>query len=121
MLDFELESKRYDVESREKWREWCSKMPSLQFDPDWDVKIIPPYGGAMARFAIYRGDEYCCDVYFDVYSRLGWEMDDANEPVPYFELYPWEGDCKRYYINEVDELMRDIKTIMTERSLPWKN
>lgn len=109
---FELEQKRYEVEAAEKWREWADKIPALHFEPEWNVHIIPPYGGAFARFYIKNGNKYA-DVYFDVLSRMGWMYDtDAGSPIPYFELYPWEGDCKRYYMDEVKELENDIRKIL---------
>lgn len=110
---FELEARRYDIEHDENWRAWIEKMPDLSFDASWKVRIIPPYGGALARFIVSKGDKMC-DVYFDVYSRLGWMVNGNGEPIPYFELYPWEGDCKRYYINETAEMMRDIRTVLEE-------
>ena len=111
--NFTLEDKRCEVEAREGWREWCNKMPKLHFDPAWSVRILPPYGGAMARFDIEYNGNYV-DVYFDVYSRLGWMVNDDG-PIPYFELYPWEGDCKRYYMDEVDEMMDDIRTVLCNK------
>lgn len=110
MIDLDLEHKRFDIEEQEKWKYWCYKMPALRFDPSWDVYIIPPYAGAMARFLVRKGERFA-DVYFDAYSRLGWMM-AGSEPIPYFELYPWENDVKRYRLDEVDELMNDIRLVL---------
>ena len=87
--------------------QWVSKIPALHFDRDWNVRIIPPFGGALARFQVRKGDNFA-SVYFDAYDRLGLEGH------PYFELYPWENDVKRYSINEVDELIKDIRYLMNE-------
>ena len=106
-----LENERAAIESKEHWKEWINKMPAFHFEPDWDVYVIPPFGGAMARFKIKKGSRWV-SVYFDVFSRLGYMVDHENKPLPYFELYPWGNDIKRYYIDEVDELMQDIHTVL---------
>lgn len=100
-----LEMKRYAIESQEKWREICNKIPSLNFKKEWNVKIIPPFGGALTRFWIgYKNNHV--SVYLDWYGRLGC-VDE-----PYWELCPWEDDVKRYYLTETEELMKDIETVL---------
>lgn len=112
MDGYELELKRFEIESYEKWRDWCTKMPKLHFKEEWEVKIIPPFGGAFARFTIdYKGNHI--SVYCDVLSRLGYMVDDNGEPIPYFEIYPNEnGDCSRYYFDEVDAMMHEIDRLL---------
>ena len=77
---------------------------------EWDVKIIPPFGGAVIRFYInYNGKHV--SVYFDGYSELGYMVDENDEPVPYFEYYDGE-ECYRYYIDESEQMMADIKKFL---------
>ena len=111
-INFDLEDRRRQVEVEEKWRELINKIPGLHFDPEWEVKIIPPFGGAMARFWIdYNGNHV--SVYLDTMSRLGWMYDEKNDvPIPYWELYPARrshGDVCRYYIGEENQMMNDIR------------
>ena len=102
--------KRLLIESKEKWREWCNKIPALKFDSDWDVKIIPPFGGALARFTVRKGDKHV-SVYFDAYSALGAMYDEAGDPIPYYEVFNGE-DTPRYYLNEADEMMEYIRSVL---------
>ena len=37
--------------------------------------------------------------------------DDEGNPIPYFEYYDGE-DCHRYYIDESEEMMNDIKNFL---------
>lgn len=119
-MNYELEMKRYEVEGAENWRDWMRKIPPLKFKEEWNVKIIPPFGGAMARFCIDYNGRYV-SVYLDVMSRLGWMVDDNDEPIPYWELYAPDAadkdekfdDVNRYYLNETDELMKDIEIALS--------
>ena len=113
MHDFDVWHKRLEIETEEKWKDWLDKIPPIRFDPDWDVKIIPPFAGALTRFWVDHGDKHV-SVYFDTWSRLGWMYDSENEkPIPYFELYPYiDGDTKRYTLDEVNELMYDMRLIL---------
>ena len=106
MDDMELELTRSKVESLEKWRDAIPQIPALHFKEEWEVKIIPPFGGAFARFTIdYNGNHI--SVYYDALSRLGYM------PQPYFEIYPNDnGDCSRYYANETGEMMEDIDRLL---------
>lgn len=81
------------------YREWMTKLPVFHFDKEWDVRIIPPFGGAIIRFTIeYKGQHV--SVYFDAYSNLGfmYEDNDGKNPIPYFEYYDGD-DIHRYLLN----------------------
>lgn len=111
-LTFEQERRRSAVEGQENWRDWLDTMPALHFDRDWDVRIIPPFHGALARFWIdYQGKHV--SVYFDAYNRLGFRVDENGAPKPYFEMYDkTTGDTERYNMDEVDAMMDDIRRIL---------
>jgi hypothetical protein len=100
--------KRFEVESLEKWKDIIDEVPSLRFKSEWDVKIIPPFSGAVARFFILKDGKQVCSVYLDWHDRL------ASVGQPYYELYPFEDDAKRYLLNEIDELMSDIDKLFSE-------
>ena len=104
---------RSNVEHVEEWREWCNKIPALQFDSDWDVKIIPPFGGAMARFTVKKADkaDKHVSVYLDVFSELGIMHDETGNPIPYYEVYDGE-NTPRFYLNETDEMMNYIREVL---------
>lgn len=108
MQDFELEITRYKTENQEKWREIIKEIPTLNFKKEWNVRIIPPFGGAMARFLIEHNNK-SISVYLDWYSRLG-VMDQ-----PYYEIYDGV-DTMRYYLNETDKMMDDIDKIFSDES-----
>lgn len=97
-------------ESLQECRKWAAIIPSLHFEKEWDVKIIPPFAGALIRFTIdYNGKHV--SVYLDGYSELGWMYNDNDEPIPYFEYYDGE-ECYRYYMNESEKMMEDIKNFL---------
>lgn len=85
-----------------EYRKWCDKIPYIKFDPGWEVKVIPPFGGAVVRFLVnYKGNQV--SVYLDCYEMLGCMGQ------PYWEMYPYEEDVKRFYLNETDELINCIR------------
>jgi hypothetical protein len=96
---------RYNVEASECWREWCEKVPFIRFPAEWDVKVIPPFAGAIARFIVRLPDGETRSVYLDVYNRLGFY---SNPPEPYWEVYPYQGDVGRCDMADVAELIRMI-------------
>lgn len=114
MNNWKLEEERFEIERKEEWRNWCGKMPKLHFKEEWEVKIIPAFGGAFTRFTIdYNGKHI--SVYCDVLSRLGYMFDEADSPIPYFEIYPNEdGDCNRYLFDETEQMMKDIERLLNE-------
>jgi hypothetical protein len=100
--------RRSEVEHGEKWSEINKSIPSFNFDKEWDIKIIPPFGGAVARFLVFKGDNRICSVYLDWFGRLGAVYE------PYYELYPYENDVKRYLLDDTDELISDIRDLYNE-------
>lgn len=116
MIGYENEIVRYKVESDEKWREWSRKMPALHFKPEWDVVIIPPFGGALVRFRIDYNGKYV-SVYFDAYSKLGYMYDEEDRPIPYWEIYPnSDGSVSRFYMDEIDDMMEEIEEILSNKN-----
>lgn len=102
----------YKVAMLEKWREWGTKIPRLKFDADWEVAIIPPFGGALARFVVYKNGKYV-SVYFDAYSRLGSMYDENDEPIPYWECYPTsDGEAERFLLGEEEQLMKEMRKVL---------
>lgn len=85
---------------------WVKELPYLHFKQEWNVKIIPPFAGAIIRFYVDYNNKHV-SVYFDAYDRLG------LVGKPYFELYNGE-ECYRYYINETEKMMKDIEKYLEE-------
>ena len=56
-------------------------IPAIRFKPEWDVRIIPPFGGAMMRFTVDHGGKHI-SVYCDFFDALG------LFGAPYWEMYP---------------------------------
>jgi hypothetical protein len=84
-------------------REWCNKIPYLPFKANWLVKVIPPFGFAVARFLVSEDGKNSVSIYLDCYDNLGYMGE------PYWELYPYEnGDTFRCKLNEVNELIEAI-------------
>jgi hypothetical protein len=97
------------VEGQYEWRKWMKEIPAINFPSEWNVKIIPPFGGAIARFHVSVG-EASVSVYLDCYDELG------IVGMPYWELYPdHEGDNYRCDMYETDELIKEIQKSLNEQ------
>ena len=85
-------------------REWVKKIPHIKFPADWEVQIIPPFSGSIARFRV--NDKV--SVYLDGYDLAGLEGE------PYWEVYPHKGDVYRCAMNNVDDLIMAIQESLDE-------
>lgn len=101
MFNRDLEQARMDVERLDDWRGWIEKIPFIQFPSDWMIKVIPPFGGAIARFLVMKGNKRV-SIYLDAYSRLGCSDD------PYWEVYPHEDDVFRCSMEDTESLLKAI-------------
>lgn len=109
MFDITNEINRSRVESTEEWHTIAQSIPYLKFPAHWEVRIIPPFGGATARFTV-RYEDKTVSIYLDHYSRLGC-MD-----YPYWEIYPAAGgDTDRFAMENTAELIAAI-----DESLGWQ-
>ena len=86
-------------------REWIKKIPYIKFPADWEVQIVPPFSGAIARFGINNK----VSVYLDGYDIL------ALVGEPYWEVYPHKGDVYRCAMNDVDDLIMAIQESLDEQ------
>lgn len=103
-----MELERLTIERSEKWKEWAGKIPCIKFEPTWEVHIIPPYGGAMARFVV-KYMTARVSVYLDCHDSLG-----CMEH-PYWEIYPRGDDCQRFHMYDSHELVDGIKRSIKEQ------
>lgn len=109
MNDFELEMQRGIIEGKENWRTICNDIPALHFKKEWNVKICPPFGGVVARFAVeYNGIQV--SVFLDWFGRASL----LNKP--YYEIYDGE-EIRRYLLNSTDEMIDDIDKILNGTSI----
>jgi len=86
------------LEEKLGYHKYVDKMPYLKINSDWQIKVIPPFGGAMVRYRIRRKDVEV-SVYLDCHSMLG------STSTPYWEMYPTEdGDAVRWDMDDIDGL-----------------
>lgn len=106
---YKLLQARALIEGHYEWRKWCNEIPYIKFPGNWEVKAIPPFGGAIIRYVIRHENsiENNVSIYLDCYGELG-AMDQ-----PYWELYPDTDDnTVRFYINETDLLLDKLHEIL---------
>ena len=94
MRDFETSMAIAKYDTLQETKKWMRELPVLHFEKEWDVKIIPPFGGAVIRFWINHNNKHV-SIYFDAYSELGLVRDENENPIPYFEYYDGE-ECYKY-------------------------
>ena len=86
-------------------RKWSTEIPDLNFDPFWEVRVVPPFGGAVIRFYVknmFNGR--FVSVYLDCYAHLG-AVDE-----PYWEIYPDKtGDASRFALHDTENLLKEIR------------
>jgi hypothetical protein len=94
---------RAHVEENENWRDIMYKIPFIPFPPKWQIKPIPPFGGAVARFRVKLPNGKEKSVYLDWFDRLGCYGE------PYWEVYPVDGDVGRCPVEDTESLIQLIK------------
>lgn len=101
---------RYKTEHDEKWRDFVNSVPFISLPAGYEFAVIPPFGGAAARFLARKvgATQDRVSVYLDRDCSLGYMTDENDKPIPYWEIYPVEGDTHRCYLNETDELVRVV-------------
>lgn len=98
----------YKMEELFEWRKWLQEIPYIKFAPEWEVKIIPPFGGAVARFKVKFNDKEI-SIYLDCYDKLG------CVGKPYWEIYPAkDGDTDRFLIEDTEGLINGIRESLME-------
>lgn len=93
----------FKYEKQMEHQKWTEEIPYLNFPPDWQVKITPPFAGAVVRFRILSKG-VMISIYLDCYDNLG-NMGGK----PYWEIYPYNGDVYRCLLNETEDLLKNIQ------------
>ena len=84
-----------------QFQEFSKKIPKLNFPEDWDITILPPFGGAMIRFVVTVKTAKV-SVYLDCHDNLG------VVGQPYWEMYPLQDDTFRCMMDDVESLFDAI-------------
>lgn len=100
----------YNYENVMESRKWMKEIPSLKFPADWEIRIIPPFAGAVVRFlAIKNGSQV--SVYLDCYDHLGFMG------YPHWEIYPDSEDNNlRFEMNDTEGLINAISKSLDSMS-----
>lgn len=95
---------RRAVETDEEWRNMYDEIPFLHFEKEWEIKIVPPFGGATIRFFVHYMNKDI-SVYLDWFDNLGCVGE------PYWEVYEYDSgaDVTKFGLNETKEMMAHIK------------
>lgn len=104
----------------EEWHKRRTLIPAFSFPSSWLVAIIPPFGGATARFVCWNkpADSWVTfdrekargvSVYLDFDHALGYYGADMSVPEPYWEIYPnAQGDNERFDLSDTDGMLGAI-------------
>lgn len=95
---------RLKVENHEGWRDSIDSIPYLSFPSEWQIKVIPPFSGAMVRFMVKLPTGVSKSVYADFHDALG------AYGKPYWEVYPVDDDIGRCDISDTETLLQLIET-----------
>jgi hypothetical protein len=85
--------------------EWVKKIPHIKFPAEWEVQIIPPFNGALARFRVNNK----VSIYLDGYDTLGYFGE------PYWEVYPHEDCVFRCAMNDTNALISAINESLKQQ------
>ena len=99
---------RLKIEDQQNWLGRIKSIPFIQFPADWKIQIIPPFGDAVARFKVELPDKRIKSIYLDYENVLGIYWGEDQEPAPYWEVYPHQGDVARCAKDDVETLLRYI-------------
>ena len=92
------------VSTKYEWRKWAREIPYLKVPDNWEIRAIPPFGGALIRYNI-KCNNFVISVYLDAYDSLG-----CMDMKPYWEIHPSaDDDCERFYMHEIDKLMDGLQ------------
>jgi len=88
---------------------WSGSIPAITFLSDWQIHMVPPFAGAVVRFAVVKGNQYV-SVYLDGYDTLGLFGE------PYWEIFTPNNDefPQRCPMNDTESLLRKISYALEE-------
>lgn len=93
----------WEMEKEFEWRKWSKEIPFIKFPNNWEVKVVPPFAGAIVRFVVNTEDRRGISVYLDCYDMLGFFGE------PHWEVYPDKDENnQRFKMNDIKGLLNCI-------------
>lgn len=110
----DMQRKREKVEEFYQWKEWADRIPFLDFDSNWEVKIIPPLKCTVIKFHLKHKEkaESWVSVLLEADNYFGGPAEN-----PYWEVYPID-NCDSFLripLNETDKLLKTIRLAFDEQ------
>jgi hypothetical protein len=87
------------------------KIPAIKWPPEWDVRAVPPFGGALVRYRVQH-EGATASIYLDGNNSLGYWEDG-----PYWEVHPYEGDNFRCNMDETGALVEAVAKSLAEQAV----
>ena len=106
-MEYSAITKVYEVEEIMEYNKWMKEIPFIKFKSDWEVKITPPFAGAVARFRV-RKNGVEISIYLDCYDKLGCFGE------PYWGIYPHGEDVFRCKMNDTEALLKAIEESLSQ-------
>lgn len=111
MADFDLKlrvgSLRMALDELDQMNPLMFTIPNIHFKEGWNVKVLPGYMGAFARF---RVNDFI-SIYLDMFDRLGYYGS------PYWELHDGS-DTLRFSMEDTEGLLSCINQLIEFKKLP---
>ncbi|MFA5409292.1 MAG: hypothetical protein WC343_11030 [Bacilli bacterium] len=99
------------VRSEMEYDRWMYENPYLRFPASWAVQVIPPFGGAVARFCVRNRSGRVVSVFLDCYGAVSGE-----QRPPYWEISPSaDGEPERFGMEDVAGLMAGLRRSLRKR------
>ena len=99
----------YEYDRYMETREKLDIIPFIKFPEDWEIQVIPPFGGATVRFRVRKG-KAIVSIFLDCYEKL------AVMGAPYWEVYPHDGDIFRCEMNSIHKLLLAIHQSISQQN-----
>lgn len=101
----------WTVRSEMEYDRWMYEIPYLRFPASWAVQVIPPFGGAVARFCVRNRSGRVVSVFLDCYGAVSGE-----QRPPYWEISPSaDGEPERFGMEDVAGLMAGLRRSLRKR------
>ncbi len=97
-----------DYDRAQEHMKWLKEIPFIKFPDGWEIKMSPPFHGAIVRFRVKKSETVDVSIYLDCYDYIG------SFGEPYWEVYRYDGDVGRCKMNDTGKLIEMIQCSLSD-------